>query len=178
MFEETQHLQLTKHPLTRNEVLEDIGHLFEGNSFSISGVSHRPDYPKRSVSDGPVRLYVQLRLEVVLMLLMLLMVVVVVVVGFDGGGSGLDLGGSRSRRGPGGLSGGGRGEVGLLLARVEHDRRGRRRGGVLLHRVHGGGGVARMLQVMLTGRVVVVMDVGGRQVLELVVVVRVMGSHC
>lgn len=111
------------------------------------------------------------------MLLMLLMVVVMMV-GFDGGGSGLDLCGSRSRRGPGCLSGGGRGEVGLLLTRVEHDRRGRRRGGVLLHRVHGGGGVARMLQVMLTRRVVVVMDVGGRQVLELVVVVRVMGSHC
>ena len=40
MFEETQHLQLPKYPLARNKVLEDIGHLFEGDSFSISGVGH------------------------------------------------------------------------------------------------------------------------------------------
>lgn len=91
----------------------------------------------------------------------LLMVVVVMVVRFDSGG---------------GLSGGGRGEVGLLLARVEHHRRGRGRGGVLLDRVHGGGG-ARVLQVVLAG-VVVVVHVGRREVLELVVVMRVMGGHC
>lgn len=40
MFEEAQHLQLTKYPLTRNKVLEDIRHLFESNSLSVSGVSH------------------------------------------------------------------------------------------------------------------------------------------
>lgn len=38
MFEETQHFQLPEHPLARNKVLEDIGHLFEGDSLSISGV--------------------------------------------------------------------------------------------------------------------------------------------
>lgn len=110
------------------------------------------------------------------MLLLMLLMVVVMVVSFDSSGGGLNLGGSRGRRRPGSLSGGRRGEVGLLLAGVEHHRRGGGRGGVLLDRVHGGGR-ARVLQVMLA-RVVVVMHVGRREVLELVVVMRVMGSHC
>ncbi len=110
------------------------------------------------------------------MLLLVLLMLMVVVVSFDSCG-GLNLGRSRGRRRPGGLSGGRRGEVGLLLAGVEHHRRSGSRGGVLLDRVHGGGG-ARVLQVMLARVVVVVVHVGGRKVLELVVVMRVMGSHC
>ena len=40
MFEEAQHLQLTEDPLTGDEVLEDVGHLFEGDALSIPGVRH------------------------------------------------------------------------------------------------------------------------------------------
>ena len=141
-----------------------------------------PDNPERSIADGPVRLYVQLRLQVerVLLLLLLLMMMVVllvlVVVSFPSSGR-LDLGGSRSGCRSGSLSQSRRREVGLLLAGVEHHCSGSSsRGAVLLHRVHGGGG-ARVLQVMLT-RVVVVMHVGRWKVLELVVVMRVMGSYC
>lgn len=104
----------------------------------------------------------------------MLLMVVVVVVSFDSGGS-LNLGGSRGRCRSGGLSGGRRGKVGLLLARVEHHCRSSSCGGVLLGRVHGGCG-ARVLQVMLAR--VVVVHVGRRKVLELVVVMRMMGSHC
>lgn len=42
MFEEAKHLQLPEHPLARNKVLEDVGHLFEGDSLPVSGVRHRP----------------------------------------------------------------------------------------------------------------------------------------
>lgn len=42
MFEETQHLQFPKDPFARNKILEDIGHLFESHSLSISGIRHRP----------------------------------------------------------------------------------------------------------------------------------------
>lgn len=42
MFEEAKHFQLPEHPLARNKVLEDIGHLFEGDSLPVSGVCHRP----------------------------------------------------------------------------------------------------------------------------------------
>lgn len=137
-----------------------------------------PDNSERSVANGPVRLDIQLLLlllEVVCVLLLLVMVMMVVV-RFDGGGS-LNLGGCRGRRRPGSLPRRGRGEVGLLLAGVEHHGGGggRGRGGVLLHRVHGGGG-ARVLQVMLA-RVVMVVHVGRREVLELVVVMRVMRGH-
>lgn len=51
MFEETQHLQLSKNPLTGNEVLEDIGHLFQGDSLSISGVCHWPERRERGVTE-------------------------------------------------------------------------------------------------------------------------------
>lgn len=51
MFEETQHLQLSKHPLTRYKVLEDIGHLFEGNSLSISGVCHWPEWRRQKLNE-------------------------------------------------------------------------------------------------------------------------------
>lgn len=109
--------------------------------------------------------------------MLLMVVVVVMLVRFDSsGGGGLNLGGRRSRRRPGGLSGGRGREVGLLLARVEHHRRSGGRGRVLLDRVHGGGG-ARVLQMMLAG-VMVVVHMGRRKVLELMVVMRVMGSHC
>lgn len=47
----------------------------------------------------------------------------------------------------------------------------------MLNRVHSSGG-ARVLQVMLARVVVVVVHVGRRKVLELVVVMRMMGSHC
>lgn len=110
-------------------------------------------------------------------MLLLLVMVMMVVVRFDGSG-GLNLGGCRGRRRPWSLPRRGRGEVGLLLAGVEHHGGGggsRGRGGVLLHRVHGGGG-ARVLQVMLA-RVVMVVHVGRREVLELVVVMRVMRGH-
>lgn len=98
---------------------------------------------------------------------MLLLLLVMMMMGFDHSG-GLDLGRSRrSRR----LSGCRRGEVGLLLTGVEHHSRSdSSRGRVLLDRVHGGSG-PRVLQVMM------VVHVGGRKVLELLVVVRVMGSH-
>lgn len=104
------------------------------------------------------------------MLLMLL----VVVVGFNSGG-GLHLGRSHSGCRPRGLSGGRGGEVGLLLAGVEHHGGGGC-GRVLLNGVHGGGG-AWVLQVVLA-RVVVVVHVGRWKVLELMVVMWVMGSHC
>lgn len=109
---------------------------------------------------------------------MLLLMLLMVVVSLHSGG-GLNLGWSYSCCWPWGLSGGRRGEVGLLLAGVEHHRRRRRRrrrGCVLLNGVHGSGG-ARVLQVMLA-RVVVVVHVGRREVLELMVVMWVMGSHC
>lgn len=110
-----------------------------------------------------------------MLLMMLLLVMVVMVVSFDRSG-GLNLGGSCSSGRPGGLSRGRRGEVGLLLAGVQHHRRSSSRGGLLLDCVNGGSG-ARMLQEMLA-RVVMVVHVGRLKVLELVVVVREMGSHC
>lgn len=67
-----------------------------------------------------------------------------------------------------------RGEVGLLLVRVEHHRCSYSCRCVLLHSVHSCSR-ARVLQVVLARVVVVVMHVGGLKVLELVVVV---GSHC
>lgn len=99
-----------------------------------NAVVHLPDNPKGSIADGPVRLYIQLLLQVVGVLLL----IVVVVVSFDSRG-GLNLCGSHSCRRPGGLSGSWRGKVGLLLAWVEHDCCSGSRGGVLLNRVHGGG---------------------------------------
>lgn len=72
-----------------------------------------PNDPKRSITDGPVQLDVQLRLQVV-------RVVLTVMVSFDRGGLDLDLG-----RRSGGLSGCRRREVGLLLTGIEHHRRGR-----------------------------------------------------
>lgn len=139
MFEEAQHLQFPEYPLARNKVLEDIGHLFQSDSLSISGICYRPDDPKRPVSDGPVRLYVQLWLQMVWELLLLLMVVVLVVMSLDSGSS-LNLCRGCSRRWPGCLSRRWGGEVGLLLAGVEHHRRrssSRSRGVLLLDRVHG-----------------------------------------
>lgn len=85
--------------------------------------------------------------------------VVVVVVRFDR--RCLDLRRRRGRRRARGLTRSRGGEVGLLLARVQHHRRSggrsssRGRGGVLLDRVDGRGG-AGVLQVMLGGVVVVV----------------------
>lgn len=43
MFEEAEHLQFTEDPLAGDEVLEDIGHLFEGHTLAVPGVSHRPE---------------------------------------------------------------------------------------------------------------------------------------
>lgn len=101
----------------------------------------------------------------------------------SGRGRGLNLRWGCSGRRPRSLSRSGRGEVRLLLARVQHDRRrggsssGRGRGSVLLHGVHGGGR-AGVLEVMLA-RVVMVMEVGGwREMGQLVVMVRVMRCHC
>jgi len=42
VLEEAQHLQLPEHPLTRNQVLEDIGHLLEGHLLTVPRVRHRP----------------------------------------------------------------------------------------------------------------------------------------
>lgn len=109
---------------------------------------------------------------------MLMLMLLVVVVGFNSSG-GLDLGWSHSGCWPRSLSGGRGGEVGLLLAGVEHHGGGGGGSGgcgcVLLNSVHGGGG-ARVLQVVLA-RVVVVVHVGRWKVLELMVVMWVMG-HC
>lgn len=98
-----------------------------------------------------------------------------------GRGGGLNLRWGCSGRWPRSLSRSGRGEVRLLLARVQHHRRrggsssGRR--GVLLYWVHGGGR-AGVLEVMLT-RVVMVVEVGGwMEMGQLVVMVRVMRCHC
>lgn len=155
--------------------MEDIGHLFEGYSLPVSGIRHRPDDPKSSISNGSVGLYVELWLEVVVLLLLVLLMVVVVV-SFDSSG-GLNLCRSCGCCWSWGLPWGRRGEVGLLLARVEHHRSSSSsRGAVLLDRVNSSCG-ARMLQVMLAS-VVVVVHVGGRKVLQLVVVMWVMGSHC
>ncbi|GAA6074323.1 uncharacterized [Tachysurus ichikawai] len=43
VLEEAEHFQLTEDPLTGDEVLEDVGHLFEGHTFTVAGVSHRPE---------------------------------------------------------------------------------------------------------------------------------------
>lgn len=101
----------------------------------------------------------------------------------SGRGGGLNLRWGCSGRRPRGLSRSRRGEVRLLLARVQHHRRcsgsssSRGRGGVLLYGVHGGGR-AGVLEVMLA-RVVMVMEVGGwREMGQLVVMVRVMRCHC
>ena len=40
MLEETEHLQLAEDPLAGNKVLEDVGHLFEGDPFAISWICH------------------------------------------------------------------------------------------------------------------------------------------
>lgn len=110
--------------------------------------------------------------------LLMMLLMVVVVVSFDSSGSSLNLGRSCGRCRPRGLSGGRRGEVGLLLAGVEHHCCSSSRGVMLLNRVHGCSR-ARVLQVMLARMVmVVVVHVGRRKVLELVVVMWVMGSHC
>ncbi len=98
-----------------------------------------------------------------------------------GRGGGLNLRWGCSGRWPRSLSRSGRGEVRLLLARVQHHRR---RGGsssgrraVLLYWVHGGGR-AGVLEVMLA-RVVMVVEVGGwMEMGQLVVMVRVMRCHC
>lgn len=48
MLEEAEHLQLAEDPLTGDEVLEDVGHLFEGHTFTVPGVGHRPEAEERS----------------------------------------------------------------------------------------------------------------------------------
>lgn len=114
---------------------------------------------------------------------MRVLVVVVMMRLHSGRGGGLNLRWGCSGRRPRGLSRSRRGEVRLLLARVQHHRRcsgsssSRGRGGVLLYGVHGGGR-AGVLEVMLA-RVVMVMEVGGwREMGQLVVMVRVMRCHC
>lgn len=108
--------------------------------------------------------------------LLLMLLMVVVMVSFDS--SSLNLGRSCGRRWPRGLSGGRGGEVGLLLARIEHHRCSSSRGAMLLDRVHSCSR-AWVLQMMLARVVMVVMvHVGRWKVLELVVVMWVMGSHC
>lgn len=78
-----------------------------------------------------------------------------------------------SGRGPRGLPGRRRGEVGLLLAGVQHHRGGR--GRVLLDRMDCSGR-AGVLQVVLPG-VVVMVEVRRWEVRELVMVVWVMSRH-
>lgn len=135
---------------------------------------HLPNNSKCSIADRPVRLYVQLLLEVVAMLLWMLLLGMVM--SLDSSSS-LNLGRSSSSCRSRGLSRSRRGEVGLLLARVQHDSSSSC-GGVLLDGVHSSSR-AWVLQVMLASVVVVMMmHVGRRQVLELMVVMRVMGSHC
>lgn len=102
---------------------------------------------------------------------------------YSGRGGGLHLCWGCSGRRPRSLSRSGRGEVRLLLARVQHHRRrrrsssGRGRRSVLLYGVHGGGR-AGVLEVMLAS-VVMVVEVGGwREMWQLVVMVRVMRCHC
>lgn len=48
MLEEAEHFQLTEDPLTGDEVLEDVGHLFEGHAFTVPGVSHRPEREEKN----------------------------------------------------------------------------------------------------------------------------------
>ena len=43
MFEVTEHLEFPVDPFGRDEVLEDIWHLFQGHSLPISRVCHRPE---------------------------------------------------------------------------------------------------------------------------------------
>lgn len=40
MLKKTQHLQLPEDPFTRDQILEDVGHLFECNSLSISWICY------------------------------------------------------------------------------------------------------------------------------------------
>lgn len=42
MLKKTQHLQLPEDPFTRDQILEDVGHLFECNSLSISRIRYWP----------------------------------------------------------------------------------------------------------------------------------------
>lgn len=140
--------------------MEDIGHLFEGHSLSISRVRHRPDHPEGSVADGSVGLDVELWLQMVL-----LVVMVVVMVSFHR--RCLHLSGRGGSSGSWSLPRGRRGEVWLLLPGVQHDSSAPC-GGVLLERVHGRSG-DRSLQGVLWR--VVVLQVRGGQVLQRVVVV-------
>lgn len=40
MLEEAEHLQFAEDPLAGDEVLEDVGHLFEGHALAVPGVRH------------------------------------------------------------------------------------------------------------------------------------------
>lgn len=42
MLKKTQHLQLPEDPFTRDQILEDVGHLFECNSLSVSRICDWP----------------------------------------------------------------------------------------------------------------------------------------
>lgn len=105
---------------------------------------------------------------------------VVMLVGFDR--RSLNLGRCCSGRWTGGLPGRRRGEVGLLLAWVQHHRRccgggcsSCGRGRVLLDRMDRGGRTW-VLQVVLA-RVMVVVKVGRWEMRELMMVVRMMSRH-
>lgn len=82
----------------------------------------------------------------------------------SGRGGGLNLRWSCGGRRPRSLTGSGRGEVRLLLARVQHHRRsggsGGGRGSVLLYGVHGGGRTG-VLEVMLARVMMMMVEVGG-----------------
>lgn len=123
---------------------------------------HSPNNTESSVSDRSVRLDIQMLLQVMRVLMMM-----VVVRLHSGRGGGLNLRWSCSGRRPRSLTGSGRGEVRLLLARVQHHCRsgssggGCGRGSVLLYGVHGGGRTG-VLEVMLA-RVMMMVEVGGRR---------------
>lgn len=57
MPEVTQHAQLSVDPEGRDDVLEDIGHLLEGDTLAIPGIRHCPDNEQRSTTEHPFPTY-------------------------------------------------------------------------------------------------------------------------
>jgi len=47
MFEEAEHFKFAKNPFRTNERLKNVGHFFQGDTFTISWICHRPVFKKR-----------------------------------------------------------------------------------------------------------------------------------
>jgi hypothetical protein len=47
MFEEAEHFEFAKNTLRADERLKNVGHFFQGDTFTISWICHRPVFQKR-----------------------------------------------------------------------------------------------------------------------------------